>query len=68
MSGLALEDKYFVGESGQILQSAAGEGRLGECLSFLRNGRSLDDWKRYLRDQKAFERAMFPRKRWSDLM
>jgi len=67
MSSFALEDRYLEGKDNRrIVESARRENRLGECLCFLKNGRSAKDWFAYLKAQKVLEKSLMRRKRWCD--
>jgi hypothetical protein len=63
MSGtVAFNDaELYCGDNAAIIASARAENRLPEALAFVRRGRSLAEWRAYLKGQRKLERSMHPR-------
>jgi hypothetical protein len=65
MSALILdnEDAENLGKDGwDILRLAQATATLGQALAFVRNGRSLREFKTWLLNERRFNRAMKPSK------
>jgi hypothetical protein len=64
-NGLFVESQYLEGESGKILRSAAYNGLLGAGWTFAKNRRSYAEWLDWLKAERAFNRHVFRKPKWS---
>jgi hypothetical protein len=62
--GLCIEERYVTDENRQILEIARRNGCLGAANTFIRNKRSLDEFREWLRWNRQFDRAYFRRESW----
>jgi hypothetical protein len=64
--GLCIEERYLTDENREILEIAQRNGCLGCAHTFIRNGRSLQEFVEWLRCERAYNRALSRRHSWYD--
>jgi hypothetical protein len=52
------DEELYCGDNPAIIASAQAANRLPEALAFVRNHRTLAQWKAYLSGQRRLERSM----------